>query len=72
MSLSFCQALAKVELHAHLNGSLTDESAKKLEAKHREMFPKEDIGNYINYVGRKEDFRGAIHQFSRIILNSDS
>ena len=32
-TLAFCQALPKVELHAHLNGSISDETLEVLNAR---------------------------------------
>lgn len=48
VSVDFCRQIPKVELHAHLNGSLGPNAVAKLKELHQELFPDENIGaNYI-------------------------
>merc|ERR1712126_315044 len=42
-SLKFCRALPKVELHAHLNGSLSPATMKELLKLHRTRWPDEKM-----------------------------
>ena len=43
MSYEFCEKLPKVELHAHLNGSLSVSTIGKLVRLHKQSFPDEDV-----------------------------
>ena len=40
----FCRQIPKVELHAHLSGSLGPNALAKLQQLHQELFPEEFIG----------------------------
>ena len=42
----FFKELPKVELHAHLNGSISRETIRKLGILHRERFPEEKTPEY--------------------------
>ena len=46
----FFMVLPKVELHAHLNGSISMETIKKLVILHRERFPEEKTPEYSDTV----------------------
>lgn len=41
--MDFCRQIPKVELHAHLNGSLGPNAVAKLKELHQELFPDENI-----------------------------
>ena len=45
MAREFCGKLPKVELHAHLNGSLSVSTINKLHKLHQHSFPNEEVPN---------------------------
>ena len=45
MAREFCGKLPKIELHAHLNGSLSVSTINKLHKLHKLSFPNEEVPN---------------------------
>ena len=63
VSLDFCRRVPKVELHAHLNGSLGPNAVAKLQHLHQELFPDENIGEKYIFM----DLADARFAFGQII-----
>ena len=61
MAREFCGKLPKIELHAHLNGSLSPSTINQLYKLHKLNFPNEEIPNVSDItIGQAHDM------FSRI------
>ncbi len=56
MTLEFCQKLPKVELHAHLNGSLSIATIGKLVRLHKQTYPEEEVPPAANMFRDPKNF----------------
>ena len=56
MAREFCGKLPKIELHAHLNGSLSVSTINKLHSLHKLSFPNEEVPNVSDItIGQAHD-----------------
>ena len=69
--MELCQKLPKVELHAHLNGSLSVETINKLHKLHKSSFPSEDVPNVgdITIDPKSFDDGYAIFKFAQALVD---
>lgn len=71
MAQIFCQKLPKIELHAHLNGSLSISTIEKLHKLHKLTFPKESVPEVreITIDPRSFDDGYAIFKFAQALVD---
>ena len=71
MAQAFCQKLPKVELHAHLNGSLSVSTIDKLHNLHKLAFPDESVPSVteITIDPRSFDEGYAIFKFAQALVD---
>ena len=63
MAREFCEKLPKIELHAHLNGSLSVPTINKLYNLHKLSFPNEEIPNVSDItIGQAHDMFTRIYR----------
>ena len=61
MAREFCKKLKKIELHAHLNGSLSVSTINQLRTLHRLSFPNEEVPNVSDItIGQAHDILSRI------------
>ena len=67
MAQEFCGKLPKIELHAHLNGSLSVSTINELHRLHKLSFPNEEVPNVSDItIGQAHDMFSRIF---RILFN---
>ena len=71
MALEFCKKLPKIELHAHLNGSLSVSTINKLHKLHKESFPNEEVPNVSDITIDPKNFDDgyAIFKFAQALVD---
>ena len=52
-TLDFCRQMPKVELHSHLSGSLGTNALTNLKQLHQQLFPDENIGQYLSLISKE-------------------
>ena len=63
MAREFCRKLPKIELHAHLNGSLSVSTITKLHKLHKLSFPNEEVPNVSDItIGQAQDMFSRIYR----------
>ena len=63
MAREFCEKLPKIELHAHLNGSLSVPTINELYNLHKLSFPNEEIPNVSDItIGQVHDMFSRIYR----------